>query len=1414
MKHPIDQEVVAGFISEAKGYLPEIMLGLEAFAAAPEQQENIQEAFRYAHIIKGAASMLGFKAISELAYELEVQLEKLCEQQMTLTSEKLEDLCQNVNSLANLLDTALEDPASTALPLPDQPHKLSPPSTTTALGNTDFDFSFTSLYKDKPEETGKTQLLEAPKSVIKKMPAASVPEEEMSSILGTDFSVSLPATADTTTVGELNLSQVAAELKESFGNTLPPPQPEFLLPNELMSALPDFQFQPFTPATTDETELLEVAENYPLDISYDNLADDLATNLLSELPTPLPEPGFSAPAPTFPLPAPMLMTEAFPAKDSSELLELRALPDLTAWPEPTFLASEPTLVEETQPVEEEPGIPALLPLPELPELLAYAEPEIESFPAEPVSEISPEVSPYQFDDFLPAAPIVETPTTATSPPPLDLPEELLEVFLLEAEEHLQIMQTALRALEKRPSALESLQGLRRSAHSLKGTAALVGFRNIMQLAHRMEDLLDLVYEEKFVLTSEATQLLMRATDLLEDMSTGQIDEAALQNVYAEFDLMLAEGGALPEPAASSPSVWAEEPLSEPELPAEIIAELTIFDPPPVVVEQTFPLVAEEFAAADLALPDLAEELEPQEIILDEAILPDEIALSDEPMEEESGGGATVFDHPTFPSFASELPAEPVTELETAPEVAIEVARQRTETGAEEEAKEAIETATEMTLIERPTEESQATLTAPVFPASLPISEVATPFLVTEPAELATTTANQEELSTSAQPDPLPPAANPFLRVSIDRLDEVVKLIGEMIITRTAFEQRLADFAHQVEELQIAGSRLRRASTDLESKYEASTLGGGKGSWLPGKLPVERSANALVTHHTHGFDDLEFDRYTEFHLVSRELVESSSDIQTVGREFGHLNSDFLGYLNRQSRIYNELQDRLMRLRMVPLASIGQRLHRTVRQVSTHENKLVELILEGEATAIDTLALQDLVDPLVHLLRNAVDHGIESPEARTAQGKPATGRITLRAFYEGSQVILQLSDDGKGLDNEKIRAKALQYRLLSQVEAESLSPAELWSLIFTPGFSTASQVSEISGRGIGLDVVQNTVQKLKGTITIDSRPQAGVTFTIRLPLTLAVTRALMVKAHDQHFAVPLDVVTQIMRLDMNKVERLGKEPIIRIGGKIYPLLMLSRLLNLRQNSDDLAPRPPALLINVEGKEVVVIVDQLLGGREVLVKSLGTHLRNVHGVMGATLMGNGEVVLILNLAELLRGTTRTTLRRQAIIAPSIAAPMGEPIGARITSAAEVASASSRLAIPPTSRLKPEAPPLTIMIVDDSPSVRRAGANLIKNIGWIPVQAKDGLEALEKLQTGEVRPDLIMLDIEMPRMDGYQLLNSLRALSSFRQLPIVIVSSRSSEKHRQKAFDLGATEYLVKPYQEDYVVSLIRRLVKNDNS
>ena len=373
-------------------------------------------------------------------------------------------------------------------------------------------------------------------------------------------------------------------------------------------------------------------------------------------------------------------------------------------------------------------------------------------------------------------------------------------------------------------------------------------------------------------------------------------------------------------------------------------------------------------------------------------------------------------------------------------------------------------------------------------------------------------------------------------------------------------------------------------------------------------------------------------------------------------------------------------------------------------------------------------------------------------------------------------------------------------------------ELWSYIFVPGFSTAGQVSEISGRGVGMDIVQNAVKRLKGTITIDSQLGRGTTFTVRLPLTLAVTRTLMVKANDQTFAIPLDIVSQIMRLDKTKMDRVGQEPVLRHGGKVYPLLLLSRLLNLKNTVEEVDDRLPVIFLNIEGKKVAVIVNQLIGGREIVIKTLGNHLRKVHGVMGATLMGDGEVVLILNPGELLRGTLRKTAKR--ISPPTI--PVTQTAPGALHSEELPSSIELETNAEPMSKA-PEPPMVTpprngrttIMVVDDSPSVRRVNSNLVKSMGWEAIQAKDGLDALEKLQAGE-NPDLIMLDIEMPRMDGYQLLASLRALPAYRNLPVVMISSRSSEKHRQKAFDLGATDYLVKPYQEDQVISLIKHLVK----
>jgi chemotaxis protein histidine kinase CheA len=311
---------------------------------------------------------------------------------------------------------------------------------------------------------------------------------------------------------------------------------------------------------------------------------------------------------------------------------------------------------------------------------------------------------------------------------------------------------------------------------------------------------------------------------------------------------------------------------------------------------------------------------------------------------------------------------------------------------------------------------------------------------------------------------------------------------------------------------------------------------------------------------------------------------------------------------------------------------------VRVTADKERKLVDLRLEGGNIELDTTVLDQLADPLLHLLRNAVGHGIEQPAARRGLGKPERGTITLSAFHEGTETVIEITDDGRGLDPAAIRQRVAAAGFFSHAEVEAMLDKDVLNLIFLPGLSTAQEVSEVSGRGVGMDVVKEHVTKLQGTVVLDSVPGRGVRFTVRLPMTLAVTRALLVRANEETFAVPLNAVKQIMRVERSEIDRLGAEPVVRAGGKVYPLVRLGQALKLKQPADETMARVPALILSVGGRQIALAVDQLIEGREIVIKSLGTHLRRVPGLMGATLMGDGRVIPILNPVDLVRAETTT--------------------------------------------------------------------------------------------------------------------------------------------------------------------------------
>jgi chemosensory pili system protein ChpA (sensor histidine kinase/response regulator) len=622
---------------------------------------------------------------------------------------------------------------------------------------------------------------------------------------------------------------------------------------------------------------------------------------------------------------------------------------------------------------------------------------------------------------------------------------------------------------------------------------------------------------------------------------------------------------------------------------------------------------------------------------------------------------------------------------------------------------------------------------------------------------------------ASAPGSEPSKSTASVRVPLERLDDLVKLVSELVINRSTFEQHFRSYTKDVGEFSQSVDRLKRLAARLEREYEVVTMRGGR-------VAVETgTAKGAASPRFQGFDELEMDRYTEFHLLSRELTETTSDLSAMSTGFRDAIRNFDADLTRLGRLTGETQDKMMRVRMVPLSTLATRLNRSVRVTAGPLGKEVDLEISGGDVALDKTVLEELADPFIHLLRNAVHHGIEPPSLRRVLDKPERGHIEIAASYEGTQVVIRVRDDGAGLDPEILRSSAVRCGFVNEEDAPQLTLQELHSLIFLPGFTTAGEISEFSGRGVGMDVVRTRVTQMKGSLSVESTPGLGTTFTIRLPLTLAILRVLLVSSNGETFAMPLSYVSQILRVERTELASLGDAPVLDVEGKVYPVIKLGEVLRLSQPADESARRVPALILNLGDRRVALVVDRLLEAQDAVVKTLGSHLRKAQGITGATLLGDGSVVLILDPREFVSGE-----------APTLAA---EP--------------RSRIRI--TARQS-----LTVLIVDDSLSVRQVLTNFVKSAGWIPETARDGLEAIDVLQRMHAPPDVILLDIEMPRMDGYDFMSALREEETYRKVPIIILTSRAGEKHRRKALDLGAAAYFGKPYQDEELLGTIRRLTR----
>jgi chemosensory pili system protein ChpA (sensor histidine kinase/response regulator) len=553
-----------------------------------------------------------------------------------------------------------------------------------------------------------------------------------------------------------------------------------------------------------------------------------------------------------------------------------------------------------------------------------------------------------------------------------------------------------------------------------------------------------------------------------------------------------------------------------------------------------------------------------------------------------------------------------------------------------------------------------------------------------------------------------------------------------------------------------------------------------------RLDIETEAQVLFRQEQmmqhEQFDPLEMDRYSQLQQLSRSLIESASDLMDLKYTLADKTRDTETLLLQQSRINTDLQEGLMRSRMVPFSRLVPRLRRIVRQAATELGKEVDFELDNVEGELDRTVLERMVAPLEHMLRNAVDHGIEMPDDRAAAGKPATGRIILSLGREGGDVMLRLADDGRGINLQRVREKAIERGLMA--DDAPLSDQDLMQFILHAGFSTADKVTQISGRGVGMDVVHSEIKQLGGAMFIDSRWGEGTEFTIRLPFTVSVNRALMVQIGDDLYAIPLNTIEGIVRVSPFELEHYYQDPEARFdyAGDNYLVRYLGTMLDsdATPKLDGQSLPLPVILVRSTENTVALQVDRLLGSREIVVKTLGAQFSAVRGVSGATVTGDGSVVVILDLHALIREQLALGLGHAILLDPTL-------VGAH---------------------KEEDLVEKTVMVVDDSVTVRKVTGRFLEREGFRVITAKDGVEALQLLQ--DHIPDVMLLDIEMPRMDGFEVAKNIRTSSRLRDIPIIMITSRTGEKHRDHAFELGVNKYMGKPYQEDLLLSNIKELIK----
>ncbi|HXF92350.1 MAG TPA: Hpt domain-containing protein [Nitrospiraceae bacterium] len=964
-----------------------------------------------------------------------------------------------------------------------------------------------------------------------------------------------------------------------------------------------------------------------------------------------------------------------------------------------------------------------------------------------------------------------------------LDAEALSYFAPEAQEYLEVMEGLLLRLEKSPEDAESIQHLFRTAHTLKGSAHTVGFQAIGDVAHPVEDCLGAVREGRLRMSSGLIDLILKAVDVIRALM--RRDPSNLERLRQDVltitkalrqagDGGRVEGGQVFPEDLPHRAVQVHETPTLPSIRQEVVAEEKEW-PDTYLAPNLDPEVLSYFA------PEAQEYIETIEALV--------LRLEKEPQGRDTIHQLFRTAH-TLKGSAYTVGFQAIGDLTHHVEDfmgAVRDGRVQVMSGHTDIILRAVDVV--RVLMRR--DLSAIRQTRERFAAVMrdlkrldQLQAVQSPSenqQLVEPTRPAQT--NDQQMGHEAHQqkghEPKGQDGREVIRVSRDRLERLLNLVGELVIGRGRLEQRLLVLEQLSHQVLACKNRLLDSVRTFEDKHAFSYT-------LPTITSASVESTSPVFQGLSDFGTLEFDKYDDFNILARRISEITADISESMAQLSGSIRRAREDMSQLQQLTLSMRDEIARARMVPIGSPFTRFSRATREMARATGKEVILVTSGEHTEVDTGVVERLVDPLIHLVRNAVYHGIEPTAVRVAQGKPAQGTVYLHAAHRGNSVIIEVEDDGAGLDIDRIRAKAVALGLVRPEVAQSLPESEVSKFIFLPGFSTAEQVGDQAGRGVGLDVVKRVIETMNGHLDVESVRGVGTKFTLQLPLTLLIATALIVRVGPERYAIPLPSVREVTMPFPGSIQRVADRTILRIGDEAIEVQPLQRLLQMTTESSE--GLTPIVIVRTASGPFGLTVDELLGRQEIVIKTLGT-LKPLQRscFSGATIDPEGRVILVLDVARLVAG------------------PGHEPIAWSEQAVPQLESGEAQR----NPSGIPEAVPsdLPILLIDDSLSIRKFVGRMLESAGYRVDTAVDGEDGLRKASTQAYR--LIITDLEMPKLNGYEVIQALRSRPQTQATPILVMTTRAGEKHRQMAISIGATSYIAKPVEERALVREIGRWI-----